>query len=111
VDNVLFSTEQISEERQLEMVCSRRRQLLADYLERVQALAVEMELLLRNGDKQPEEEAADGWYRVEQAPQEVKIVLVRDKEAAAGWLRVEEARIQSDIARLALETHMANHRC
>jgi hypothetical protein len=93
------------------MVCSRRRQLLADYLERVQALAVEMELLLRSSDKRIDEEGTDGWYRVEQAHQEVKIVLVRDKESASGWMRVEEARIQSDIARLALETHLANHRC
>ena len=93
------------------MVCSRRRQLLADYLERVQALAVEMELLLRSSDKHAEEEGADGWYRVEQAPQEVKIVLVRDKESPSGWMRVEEARIQADIARLAMETHMVNHRC
>jgi hypothetical protein len=66
------------------MVCSRRRQLLADYLERVQALAVEMELVLRLSD---------------------------NPQAEAGWLRVEESRIQADIARLALETHTTNHRC
>ncbi len=93
------------------MVCTRRRQLLADYLERVQALAVEMELLLREEDKLTEEENPDGWYRVEQGPQEVRVVLLRGRETAMGWLRIEEARIQSDIARLALETHMANHHC
>jgi hypothetical protein len=85
--------------------------LLADYLERIQALAVEMELLLRDGDRAPEQEDSDAWYRVEHGAEEVKIVLVRDTEGEAGWLRIEEARIQSDIARLALETHKASHRC
>jgi hypothetical protein len=70
-----------------------------------------MELLLRVGDKMPEQDNSDAWYRVEQSPEEVRVVLVRDQEGEAGWLRIEEARIQSDIARLALETHMANHRC
>ena len=93
------------------MVCSRRRQLLADYLERIQALAVEMELLLRADDKQPGNEPNDSLFRVEQTSQEVRIVLARDEEAEAAWLRVEEARIQADIARLALETHMSSHRC
>ena len=93
------------------MVCSRRRQLLADYLERVQALAVEMELRLRDDDRQPMSESNEQWYRVEQDADQVRIVLHRDKEADAGWRRIEEARIQAEIARLALETHMASHRC
>lgn len=101
------------------MECARRRQLLTDCLERVQALAVEMELMLKISEKEPEAPSsggsggggADNWFRVEQTPQEVKIVLVRDRESNNGWLRIEEARIQCDIARLALETHMANHRC
>lgn len=93
------------------MVCSRRRQLLADYLERVQALAVEMELLLRTDEKNPGSETNESMFRVEHSAQEVRIVLARDEEAEAAWLRVEESRIQADIARLALETHMATHRC
>jgi hypothetical protein len=84
--------------------------LLADYLERVQALAVEMELLLRLGDKHPDA-GNESAFRVEQTTDEVRIVLARDPDADKGWLRMEEARIQADIARLALETHMTNHRC
>lgn len=92
------------------MACSRRRQLLADYLERVQALAVEMELLLRADDK-PGCEGKDSLFRVEHSSQEVRIVLARDEEGEAAWLRIEESRIQADIARLALQTHMASHHC
>ncbi len=67
--------------------CKQKRQLLADYVERVQALAVETEMLFQAYDRQPGEELGDRWYRVEQA------------------------RINCDIARLALGTHTSNHRC
>ncbi|HWE52215.1 MAG TPA: hypothetical protein VG273_20640 [Bryobacteraceae bacterium] len=69
------------------MVCEQKRQLLADYLERTQALAIEAELLLDALGKEREE----GWsYR---------------------WNRVEQARINCDIARLALSTHTRGHGC
>jgi hypothetical protein len=69
------------------MVCAEKQQLLEDYLERAQALAVEAELLLQaiqNGS--------------------------RDEESA-GWVRVEQARIHGDIAHLALLSHLAAHGC
>jgi hypothetical protein len=69
------------------MVCEQKRQLLADYLERTQALAVEAELLLDALGKEREE---DWSYR---------------------WNRVEQARINCDIARLALGSHTHAHRC
>ncbi len=86
------------------MECVRKRQLLTDCLERVQALAVEMELLIRVSEQEK-------WFRVEQTAQEVKIVLTPDRKSNCGWLRMEEARIQCDIARLALDTHIATHGC
>jgi hypothetical protein len=69
------------------MVCEQKRQLSADYLERTQALAVEAELLLDTLGRERE----NNWsYR---------------------WNRVEQARINCDIARLALSTHTHGHRC
>jgi hypothetical protein len=93
------------------MTCGRKRQLLTDYLERVQAFAVELELHLKANEKEPEAEGCENWFRVEQTPGSVKIVMLNDAQGSNGWLLVQEARIQCDIARLALETHTTGHRC
>jgi hypothetical protein len=69
------------------MICAEKRQLLEDYLERAQALAVETELLLQaiqNGSKE---------------------------EESAAWIRLEQVRIHSDIAHLALVNHLSIHGC
>lgn len=92
------------------MFCSRRRQLFTDYLERVQALAVEMELVLKASERQPETEGGEGRFFVEQSREEVRIVL-RGQERTNHRVLVEEARIQCDIARLAVESHIVNHGC
>jgi hypothetical protein len=68
------------------MACEQKRRLLADYLERVQALSVQAELLLNTLEK-----SSDGWSQE--------------------WLSMEEARINCDIARLALSSHTASHGC
>ena len=67
--------------------CEQKRRLLADYVERVQAMAVETEMLYRAFDRDREEDLRDRWYRV------------------------EEARINCDIARLALGSHITGHGC
>jgi hypothetical protein len=66
--------------------CPQKRQLLEDYVERVQALAVESELLL---------------------------AFDKDSEGnlAARWQRIEHARIACEIARLALIRHTDEHGC
>jgi hypothetical protein len=69
------------------MECPEKRQLLADYLERTQALAVEVELLLEAVDKGIEEGESDHWFRAEQT------------------------RIHCEISRLALGAHMSGHGC
>jgi hypothetical protein len=69
------------------MICAEKRQLLEDYLERAQALAIEVELLL-------------------QAIQNDS----KDEESAA-WVRLEQVRIHSDIAHLALVNHLSVHGC
>jgi hypothetical protein len=69
------------------MVCEQRHHLLADYVERMQALAIEAELLV-----DALEESRDGDW-------------------AEGWQRVEQARINCDIARLALSAHISVHGC
>ena len=69
------------------MSCAEKQQLVEDYLERTQALAVEAELLLqaiRNGI--PEEESG-------------------------AWARLEQARIHCDIAHLGLLNHLSGHGC
>jgi hypothetical protein len=69
------------------MICDEKRQLLEDYLERAQALAVEVELLLqalRNG---------------------------QNEEESLGWVRLEQSRIHGDIAHLALINHVTTHGC
>jgi hypothetical protein len=93
------------------MYCSRRRQLFSDYLERVQALAVEMELVLKASEEQSATDDGESWFRVERNSQEVKVVLVREQERNNHRVLVEEARIQCDIARLAVESHIVNHGC
>jgi hypothetical protein len=92
------------------MFCSRRQQLFTDYLERVQALAVETELLLKAGEKERETVGNDSPFRVEHSREEVKIVL-RGQERGNHRLVVEESRIQCEIARLAVESHVLNHGC
>jgi hypothetical protein len=69
------------------MNCAEKRSLLGDYLERTQALAVEVELLLNATE-----------------------VNSREEEAAA-WVRLEQARIHCDIAHLALLNHLTSHGC
>jgi hypothetical protein len=69
------------------MICAEKQQLLEDYLERAEALAVEAELLLQaiqNGSKE---------------------------EESAAWVRLERGRIYSDIAHLALVNHVSFHGC
>ncbi len=67
--------------------CEKQGQLLADYAERVQALAIEAELLLDAFHKD--------W----------------DEDRSFRWHRLEQARINCDIARLALDTHTSGRRC
>lgn len=69
------------------MTCEHKRQLLADYLERIQALAIQAELLL---------DTVDADFNGD-----------RNKE----WFRMEQARISCDIARLALGDHTSSHGC
>jgi hypothetical protein len=69
------------------MVCEHKRQLLADYLERVQALSIRAEVLLDTLEKN-----SDGAWSQE-------------------WYRMEQARISCDIARLALGNHTTSHGC
>jgi hypothetical protein len=69
------------------MDCAEKKQLLADYLERTQALAVEVELLLEAVENGIEGNESDHWFRAEQT------------------------RIHCEIARLALGTHMSGHGC
>jgi hypothetical protein len=69
------------------MTCGQKRQLLSDYLERTQALAVEVELTLQTIEgNSPEEESG-------------------------AWVRLEQARIHCDIAHLALLNHLTSHSC
>lgn len=75
----------ILKERRLN--CDQKRQLLADYVERVQALAVQTEMLCNAFDDDSQQELSDRWHRLEQA------------------------RINCDIARLALGTHLSGHGC
>ncbi len=65
--------------------CSQKRRLLEDYVERVQSLAVESELLLQF-DKD-----SDGLHE--------------------RWQRIEHVRIACEIARLALVNHTNQHKC
>jgi len=69
------------------MTCEQKRQLLTDYLERIQALAVQAELLLESVERNSED------------------------EPSREWLRMEKARISCDIARLALGDHTSSHGC
>ncbi len=69
------------------MTCEHKQRLLGDYIERTQALAVEAELLLGSLEKNREEDWTQRWFRM------------------------EHARIDCDIARLALGTHTNVHRC
>jgi hypothetical protein len=78
--------DQIQTPTLIPLACKQKRQLLADYVERVQALAVETEMLFQSYDRLAGD-LGDRWYRVEQA------------------------RINCDIARLALGTHTSTHRC
>jgi len=66
--------------------CSLKRQLLEDYVERVQALAVESELLL---------------------------IFDEDSEGnlVERWQRIEQVRITCEIARVALVNHTDEHGC
>ena len=69
------------------MICAEKQQLVEDYLERSQALAVEAELLLQiiiNGSK---------------------------AEESGAWVRLEQARIHGEIAHFALANHVASHGC
>ena len=68
------------------MVCGEKRQLLVDFLERVQALSVEGELLLQEIDDEVSDETE-------------------------GWFRLEQARIHGEIAHLALLNHLHVHGC
>ena len=68
------------------MVCDEKRQLLVDFLERAQALSVEVELLLQEIEQEVNDESE-------------------------GWFRLEQARIHCDIAHLALLTHLNSHGC
>ena len=69
------------------MDCEKKHRLLGDYIERTQALAVAAEMLLRTLEKSTEADWGDHWFRMEQA------------------------RINCDIARLALGNHTRVHRC
>jgi len=69
------------------MACERKRQLLTDYLERIQALATQAELLL---DTLESHSTGNGGQE---------------------WFRLEQARISCDIARLALDNHTSSHGC
>ena len=69
------------------MACEQRHRLLADYIERTHALIVEVELLLGALEKDRE---SDWTHR---------------------WFRIEQARINYEIARLAVGTHINVHRC
>ena len=69
------------------MACELKQRLVKDYMERTQALAVEAELLLGALEANREEDWAHRWFRL------------------------EHARIDCEIARLALGTHAAMHRC
>jgi hypothetical protein len=75
------------EERWLAMVCKEKRQLLADFVERIQALAIEAELFLEAADKNSEEDLDHRWFLM------------------------ERAKINCDIARLALGSHTTTHGC
>lgn len=79
--------EQLQTPTLIPLACKQKRQLLADYVERVQALAVETEMLFQAHDTHTSEDLGARWYRVEQA------------------------RINCDIARLALGTHTSTHHC
>ena len=68
------------------MVCEEKRQLLVDFLERAEALSVEVELLLQELDDEVSDETA-------------------------GWFRLEQARIHCDIAHLELLNHLHSHGC
>jgi hypothetical protein len=67
--------------------CAEKSRLLADYAERVQALAVQAELILDSLEKEWEEGGSHRWHRMEQA------------------------RIKCDIAHLALSIHTSDHGC
>ena len=69
------------------MVCEERDRLLADYVERIHALVVGAELLLNALERNGEADWTDRW------------------------LRLEQARINCEIARMALSTHATVHRC
>jgi hypothetical protein len=69
------------------MNCAEKRQLLGDYLERTQALAVEVELLL---------DATEGSSK---------------EDESAAWVRLEQARIHCEIGHLALLNHLTSHGC
>ena len=55
--------------------CDRQRQSLADYVERIQALAVASELLLDGFDKDREGDWSDRWYQMERARISCEIAL------------------------------------
>ena len=67
--------------------CEQKRQLLANYVERVQAFAIEAELLYAAFDED------------------------REGDLSSRWFMMEQARINCDIARLALGSHMSGHGC
>jgi hypothetical protein len=69
------------------MDCKQKHRLISDCIERTQALAVAAEMLLSTLQKHIEADWTDRWFRMEQA------------------------RINYEIARLALGTHTSSHRC
>jgi hypothetical protein len=69
------------------MTCVEKQQLLEDFLERTQALAVETELLLHELENHSAE------------------------SERAAWVRLEQARIHAEIAHLALLNHLSGHGC
>jgi hypothetical protein len=69
------------------MNCEQKHRLLEDCIERTQALAVAAEMLLSTLEKNSKADWTDHWFRMEQA------------------------RINCDIARLALGNHTSTHRC
>ncbi|HWE50060.1 MAG TPA: hypothetical protein VG273_09740 [Bryobacteraceae bacterium] len=68
------------------MDCEQKHRLLSDYIERTQALAVAAELLLGTLEKNNEADWTDHWFRLEQA------------------------RINCEIARLALSSYTTSRR-
>ena len=69
------------------MECTEKKQLIDDYLERTQAVSIEVELLLHTVEGRP------------------------GNQESASWAQIETARAHCEAAYSALLTHLKDHGC